>query len=40
MALENAEREVQDSPSKQFAIKPAYSNRILDIVNEIGGSSA
>lgn len=38
MALESAERKVGDSPAKQFAIKPAYSNRILDIVNEIGGN--
>ncbi len=37
MAMDSAKREVDDTPSKEFAIKPTYSMRILDIVNEMGG---
>ncbi len=38
MAMEAAEKETQDNPAKGFVIKHAYAERLLGIVNEIGGS--
>ncbi len=38
MAMDSAEKEVENSPAKSFAIKPAYAKKLLYIVNSMGGS--
>ncbi len=38
MAFDSAEKEVENNPAKDFAIKPAYAEKVRSIINDTGGS--